>query len=111
MEPNKRLALKYCLLLLFSILCGVFQITNTAFKFWNQKPTLEHYIEEHETLMPPSITVCGSQNFNNSDSGYFQSFDKEDQEFEHWPDADVSDHWKGKSLGTPHPNQAVGSLN
>ena len=53
MEPNKRLALKYCLLLLFSILCGVFQIANTVFKFENQKPSLEHYIIDSGSLEPP----------------------------------------------------------
>ena len=108
MEPNKRLALKYCLLLLFSILCGVFQIANTVFKFENQKPTLEHYINDSGTLWPPSITFCGSNsykhNFQSSDGSstdteFFQSFDKEHQIFEHWPDEDVFDNWKGKSLG------------
>ena len=100
MEPNKRLALKYCLLLLFSILCGVFQIANTVFKFENQKPTLEHYINDSGTLWPPSITFCGSNSYDGSwtDTEIFQSFDKEHQIFEHWPDKDVFDHWKGKSL-------------
>ena len=58
-------------------------------------------------MMPPSITICSSnpykQNLHNSDnsdsgSGFFESFDKEDQEFEHWPESDILTHWKGKSL-------------
>ena len=99
MEPNKRLALKYCLLLLFSILCGVFQLTNTVFKFWNQKPSLEHYIIDSGSLTPPSITFCGSNPFKNTSV----EFDKEGQTFHNWPTEEVKLFWAGKFRQDPVP--------
>ena len=94
MNQNKRLVLKYCLLLVFAVLCGVLQITNTAFKFWDQKPTLEHYIVDDGTLIPPSITVCGSNPFKDTSVEY----DKEEQTFHNWPIEEVETSWTGNRL-------------
>ena len=92
----KRLGLKYTLLIIAGALVAAYQLTDTFDQYKNQKPTLEHYMEEWDEIMPPSITICASDPYKQNDDVMMPEFDKEDQEFFNWPDTDVITRWKGK---------------
>ena len=92
----KRLGLKYTLLIIAGALVAAYQLTDTFDKYKNQKPSLEHYMEEWDEIMPPSITICASDPYKQNDDYMMPEFDKEDQEFFNWPDTDVITRWKGK---------------